>query len=66
MEVIIHEMESTVRAMDGQALLHPSLLAKIVAHAVAKMKECMEHERTVKEERKVRPNLTSREISFWE
>jgi len=66
MEVIIHEMESTVRAMDGQALLHPSLLAKIVAHAVAKMKECTEHERTVKEEREMRPNLTSREISFWE
>lgn len=66
MEVIIHEMESTVRAIDGQSLLHPSILSKIVAHVVAKVREHQNHERVVQEERKMRPNLTSSEISFWE
>jgi len=66
MEVIVHEMESTVRAVDGQALLHPSILNRIIAQAVARMKEHQDHERVVREERKMRPNVTSREISFWE
>jgi hypothetical protein len=66
MEVMIHEMESTVRAVDGQALMHPSVMQKIVAHAIARLKEHMAHERVVKEEREMRPNLTSREVSFWE
>jgi hypothetical protein len=67
MEVIIQEMESTVRAVDGQALLHPQVLSRIIAQAIAGMKEHMAHERTVQEERKTRPGgLTSREVSFWE
>jgi hypothetical protein len=66
MEVIIQEMESTVRAVDGQALLHPDILQRIITAAIARMKEHHEHERTVMEERTLRPALTSREVSFWE
>jgi hypothetical protein len=66
MEVMIHEMESTVRAVDGQALLHPGILNKIIASAIAKVTEHLDHERVVKEERRMRPAVTSREISFWE
>lgn len=66
MEVIIHDMESTVRAVDGESLLHPSILDRIVAHTVAKVREQQEHERAVNEERRMRPAVTSREVSFWE
>jgi hypothetical protein len=65
-DVIINEMESTVHAVDGQALLHPSIVEPIIARAIARVKEYLDHERTVKEERTMRPSVTSREISFWE
>jgi hypothetical protein len=66
MEVIIEEMSSTVRAVDGQALLHPTVLNRIISLAIARMKEHHEHEGVVNQERKMRPALTSREVSFWE
>jgi hypothetical protein len=66
MEVMIHEMESTVRAVDGEALLHPSILKTIIDLAIAKITEHQHHERVVKEERQMKPAVTSREISFWE
>jgi hypothetical protein len=66
MEVMVHEMESRVHYTDGQALLHPSILNKITEHVCAKVKESLHHARVVEEERKIRPNLTSREVSFWE
>jgi hypothetical protein len=65
-DVIINEMESTVRAVDGQALLHSSVLERIIARAIAKVQDHLNHERTIKEERAMRPSVTSREISFWE
>ena len=66
MEVMIQEMESTVRAVDGQALIHPDILNRIITLAIARMKDHLEHERAVHNERKMRPAVTSREISFWE
>jgi len=52
--------------IDGQALLHPTILNSITDAAVARMKECLHHERVVSQERKLRPALTSREVTFWE
>jgi hypothetical protein len=66
MDVIIDEMKSTVRAMDSEALLHPHVLEQIIRKVMAAIKEHHSHEDAVKEERKMRPSMTSREISFWE
>lgn len=66
MDVIINEMTSTVRAVDNQALLHPQVMERIVQNLIARVKEHLRHEQTVKEERKMRPSMTSREISSWE
>ena len=66
MDVLVHTAESKVHAVQGEALLHASVMDKITAHVVATVKECLRHDRVVENERKVRPNLTSEEVSFWE
>ena len=66
MDVIFNEMTSTVRTMDSQAMLHPQVLERIIQAVLAKVKEHQKHEDAIKEERKMRPSMTSREISFWE
>jgi hypothetical protein len=66
MELMVHEIESRVHYADGQALLHPSILNKITEHVYAKVKESLHQARLVEQERKMRPNLTSREVNFWE
>jgi hypothetical protein len=66
MDVIINEMTSTVRAVDSQALLHPQVMESIIHKLIARVKDHLQHEQTVKEEVKMRPSMTSREISSWE
>jgi hypothetical protein len=66
MEVMIHTAESSVYAVQGEALLNDRVLNKIVTHVIAQVKECQRHDRVVENERKMRPNLTSEEVSFWE
>lgn len=66
MDVIINEMTSTVRAVDSQALLHPQVLERIIQNMLVRVKEHLRHEHTVQEERKMRPSMTSREVSSWE
>ena len=66
MELIVNKMNSTVRAVDSQALLHPQVLDSITDKLIARVTDYLKHEQTVKEERKMRPSMTSREISFWE
>ena len=66
MDVIINEMTSTVRAMDSQSMLSPQVVEHLVKTMLARMKEHQRHEQSVEEERKMRPSMTSREISFWE
>jgi hypothetical protein len=66
MEVMIHTAESTVHAVQGEVLLHDNILNKITDRVCAKVKESLRHASVVESERKMRPNLTSEEISFWE
>jgi hypothetical protein len=66
MEVIIDRMESSVRAVDGDALLHPRILDRITGAALARVLSHLAHEQTVRDERKPKPAVTSREIAFWE
>jgi hypothetical protein len=66
MEVMVHKAESKVHAVHGEALLNDSVMNQIVTRVVAEVKECLRHDRVVENERKLRPNLTSEEISFWE
>jgi hypothetical protein len=66
MDFKVHEVESTVHAMDGDMLLHPSILKQIKAQVTAAVNEQQNHERVVKQERTLRPSFSSREISFWE
>jgi hypothetical protein len=66
MEVMVHMAESNVRAVDGEALLNDKVLNAIVTHVLAKVKEELRHTNVVENERKMRPNLTSEQVSFWE
>jgi hypothetical protein len=66
MQVMVHTADSTVHAVHGEALLNERILNQIVTHVVAKVKECLRNDRVAENERKMRPNLTSEEISFWE
>jgi hypothetical protein len=66
MDVFVRTMESTVHAVQGESLLHESILNKITDHVCAKMTERLRHAHVVENERKMRANLTSEEISFWE
>lgn len=66
MELIVNKMNSTVRAVDSQALLHPQVMDSITDKLIARVKDYLKHEQTVKEERKMRPSMTSHEISSWE
>ena len=66
MEVMVHTAESTVHAVQGETLLNDRILNQIVTHVVAQVKECLRHDRVVENERKMRPNLTSEPVSFWE
>ena len=66
MEVIVHMAESKVHAVHGEALLNDKILSEIATHVAAKVKEELRHAQVVQSERKMRPNLTSEQVSFWE
>jgi hypothetical protein len=66
MEVMVHMAESKVHAVHGEALLSDKILNEIATHVIAKVKEEQRHAHVVQSERKMRPNLTSEEVSFWE
>lgn len=66
MDVFINEMTSTVRVADSEALLNPQVLERLLQTVIARLKEHQQHEKAVKEEQKMRPSMTSREVSTWE
>lgn len=66
MDVLINEMTSTVRVADSEALLNPQVLERLLHTIMARLKEHQQHEKSVKEEQKMRPSMTSREVSMWE
>jgi hypothetical protein len=66
MDVYINEMSSTVRAADSEALLNPQILERVLHVVIARLKEHQQHEKTVKDEQRMRPSMTSREVSVWE
>jgi hypothetical protein len=39
MDVIIEEVVSTIRTVDGEAVLHPSVLARVIQAVVAAVEE---------------------------
>jgi len=53
MEVEIGEVSSSVRAVDGDTLLAPQTLAKIVRHVLQAMHDEQEHTRRVRAERRI-------------
>lgn len=66
MDVYINEMSSTVRAADSEALLNPQVMERLLHVVIARLKEHQHHEKTVKDEQRMRPSMTSREVSEWE
>ena len=64
MEVMIHTAESKLRPIE--AALHENDVNKIADRVCAKVKESLRQAAVVENECKMRPNLTSEEISFWE
>jgi hypothetical protein len=53
MDVEIGEVSSTVRAVDGDSLVNPAAMQRIVQHALRVMQEAQEHAKRVAEERQV-------------
>ncbi len=53
MNVEIGEVNSTVRAVDGDALLAPQTLAKIVSHVLQAVQDEQDHTRRVHAERRI-------------
>lgn len=59
MEVEIHEVTSTVRAVDGQSVLSPQLLQRLVAAVVQALRDGDEHERRAGAERKITDGVSA-------
>ncbi len=57
MDINIGEVESTVRAVDGDALLAPQTLAKIVQAVLLAVREQEEHRTRVREEQRINNRL---------
>jgi hypothetical protein len=53
MDVVIEEITSTIRTVDGDALLHPSTLAKLIQAAVAAMEDKLERDKRRKADARV-------------
>ena len=65
-DAIINTFSSTMHVADSEALLDPQVLERLTQHLLARVKEHQRHERTVRDERQMRPSMTSREIPTWE
>lgn len=55
MDVSIGEVSSTVRAVDGDSLLTPATLARIVQAVLQAVEDREHHRRRVHDERKIGP-----------
>jgi hypothetical protein len=66
LDVYINEMSSTVRATDSEALLNPQVVERLLQMLASRLKEHQQHEKTVKDEQRMRPSMTAREVSMWE
>ena len=64
MDVHIGEMNSTVRTTDAQALLTPRILNQIVRIVLAQLREELEHEQRMAQERRLWPSLTESEAPY--
>lgn len=53
MDVEIGELTSTVRAVDGQTLLSPQVLRRVVDATLRALREQAEHEQRIRAERRV-------------
>jgi hypothetical protein len=58
MEVQIGELSSTVRAVDGDALLAPQTLERIVRAVLQAVRDEQEHARRVQSEQRVTPGVS--------
>lgn len=58
MDVQIGEINSTVRAMDSQTLLHPTVVEQLVRLMLRRVREAEAHDRRVQEERQLNPGVS--------
>ena len=66
MEVIVNEINSRVNVSDAGAMAHPAFIERISAMLRKQLDEFRKHECDIAEERRMRPSMTSRELSIWE
>jgi hypothetical protein len=52
-DVIVEEIVSTIRTVDGQAMLHPSTLARVVQAVLSAVDEKQSRERRRKDDSKI-------------
>lgn len=65
MEVNINEISSTVRAVDGETLLEPRILQKIVNIVLAAVRDREEHRQRVKAEQRVTGGVREELEESW-
>jgi hypothetical protein len=61
MQVIIEEVVSTIRAIDGDGVLGPDTLRQIVEAVCRAMRDEREHDARADDERSVERNMLTRE-----
>jgi hypothetical protein len=65
-DVEISTMTSRTEIRDSAAYLHPRVLDQLKEILKPFLEEWLRHERDVKQEQKMRPSMTSREVDNWE
>ena len=66
MDVLVNQFNSQMQITDSEAFLNPQVLDRLTPLIAARLKEHMQHEKTVQDEQRMRPSMTSREVSVWE
>ncbi len=61
MDIQIGEMNTTVRAMDSQALLNPQVMEQIIRAALQQMRQERDHDTRVQRERQLDPGVSEPE-----
>jgi hypothetical protein len=66
MEFHIQRMHSTVEAVDSSALLSKQVMNQVVRQCLDQLREELDRERQLDEERQLRPKASAEQTTHWE
>ncbi len=65
MQVHVGEMNTTVRATDSSSLLSPAVLEQITNAVLERLRQRQARERSLEEDRLLRPGVSAEETRTW-